>query len=379
MPAVDIVGLVGWPILDRIEAGPLSISPHGIGIAVGYLLGSWWMLREGPKRGVKDEHVGTIVLWALIGAIVGARGFYVAGHFGEFDSITDMLAVWRGGISLIGGIVGAMIVAYPIMRRYGYRFAQVMDSGAVGLAFGIGIGRIGDLVIGDHLGKPTDFLLGWAYKGGDLPGPWAEVAPGVWEAALPRGFSERLTEDGATLFDSARNVVQQGAGIHQTALYDMLIGLSLFAFLFWLSRKPRREGVLIATFAIWYGTGRVLTDFLRIDKTWLFGLTGSQWTAIGAITLGLGTLLWFAIRPKPEVVTVPADVLEEEEARVAVPERPTTAFTPPNEPTPPVPPAAFPGVALAPPSETATPEEQLETEKDEDEEPGGPSSSGPGA
>ncbi|HEX9823211.1 MAG TPA: prolipoprotein diacylglyceryl transferase family protein [Actinomycetota bacterium] len=374
---MDIVALVGWPILDRIELGPLSISPHGIGIAIGYLLGSWWMLREGPKRGVKDEHVGTIVLWALIGAIIGARGFYVLGHVGDFDSVADMLAVWRGGISLIGGILGAMIVAYPIMRRYHYRFAQVMDSGAVGLAFGIGVGRIGDLIIGDHLGKPTSFFLGWAFKGGDLPGPWAEVAPGVWEAALPRGFSERLTEGGATLFDSARNVVQQGPGIHQTALYDMLIALGLFAFLYWLSRKPRREGVLIATFAVWYGAGRVLTDFLRIDKTWLFGLTGSQWTAIGAITLGLGTLAWFAIRPKPEPEPVPVGGPGEDASLAATP---TTSFTPPAEPaTPPaepapgVPPAPFPGVPLSIPPEPK-PEEPEDADGRE-----GPSSTEPGA
>jgi phosphatidylglycerol:prolipoprotein diacylglycerol transferase len=323
---VDLLAVIGWPILDRIRLGPLAVSPHGIGIAVGYLAGSWWMLREGRKRGLAEEHVGTILLWSLVGAIVGARLFYVIGHFSEFDSLVDMLAIWRGGISLLGGIVGAMLVAYPFMRRFGYRFLQVMDSAAIGLAFGIFVGRIGDLIIGDHLGKPTDFFLGWAYRSGDLPGPWFETAAGEWVARLAGGFTETLSRAGATLVDRSGDVVATGAGVHQTALYDFLIAGGLFLFLSWLNRRPRREGVLIMAFAIWYGLGRIGTDFLRIDKT-ILGLTGSQWTSIAAVTISLVMLARYARRPLPE---------GEEPVPVAAGspdgEGRTTDFAPPPEP-----------------------------------------------
>jgi phosphatidylglycerol:prolipoprotein diacylglycerol transferase len=323
---VDLLGVIGWPVLDRIRLGPLPISPHGLGIAVGYLAGSWWMLREGRKRGLSEEHVGTILLWALVGAIVGARFFYVVGHFSEFDSIGEMLAIWRGGISLIGGIAGAIIFAYPMMRRFGYRFLQVMDSAALGLAFGIVIGRIGDLVIGDHLGKPTDFFLGWAYRGGSLPGPWFETAPGEWTARLSGGLTEMFSREGATLVDRSGEVIARGAGVHQTALYDFLIAIGLFLVLYWLSRRPRREGVLIMTFAIWYGLGRVITDFLRVDKTY-FGLTGSQLTSIAAIALSVFMLVRFARRPLAEAEPVHAGDGSDGDAR-------TTEFTPPAEPGP---------------------------------------------
>jgi phosphatidylglycerol:prolipoprotein diacylglycerol transferase len=324
-----LLGVIGWPVLDRIPLGPLAVSPHGLGIAVGYLAGSWWMLREGRKRGLSEDHIGSILLWALVGAIVGARFFYVVGHFSEFESFTDMLAIWRGGISLVGGIFGAIIFAYPLMRRFGYRFLQVMDSAALGLAFGIIVGRIGDLVIGDHLGKPTDFFLGFAYRGGELPGPWFETAPDQWSARLAEGLTETLSRQGATLVDRAGGVVAQGAGVHQTALYDFFIAIGLFLFLSWLSRSPRREGVLIMTFAIWYGVGRVITDFLRVDKTWLIGLTGSQWAAVGAIVVSLVALVRFARRPLREEEKVPtmggADT-EEPDGET------TTDFTPPPEP-----------------------------------------------
>ncbi len=331
--------MIGWPVVDRIRLGPLAISPHGIGIAAGYLAGSWWMLRHGRKRGLSEDHMGTILLWALIGAIVGARFFYVVGHFGEFDSFGEMLRIWEGGISLVGGIVGAIAFAYPLMRRFGYRFLQVMDSAAIGLAFGIIVGRIGDLLIGDHLGKPTDFALGWRYSGGTLPGPWSAVGDG-FGACLADGTAEFITREGATLVEGgacptalpAFPQQMTAAGVHQTALYDFFIAIGLFLFLFWLSRVPRREGVLFLTFAMWYGAGRILTDFLRVDKTW-FGLTGSQWTSVAAIVISLAVLLGYARRP---IVPPEGDEIDPETRDAAVEvepvARPSTDFTPPAEP-----------------------------------------------
>jgi len=337
---MDLLAAIGWPVIDRLELGPVAISPHGIGIAVGYLLGSWWMMREGPKRGMQEEHIGSILLWALVGAIVGARVFYVIGHASEFDSFTDMLAVWRGGISLVGGIFGAIIFAYPVLRRHGYRFGQMMDSAALGLAFGIAVGRIGDLVIGDHLGKPTNFLLGWQYSSGDLPGPW-QPGPQArqWTALLEGGQSQTIAPDVAILFDERGQVVQQASAVHQTALYDMLIAAALFAFLLLLNRKPRREGVLIAAFGICYGAGRIVTDFLRVDKTWVIGLTGSQWAAVGVVLASISALVWFAIRRPRDGVGPPETSGATPAGGTAplsgTPGSRSTDFTPPSEPTPP--------------------------------------------
>ena len=89
---------IGWPVLDRIHLfGDFAISPHGIGIALGFLFGAWILQHEGPKRGVSVEHINTMVFWALIGTIIGARLFFVIGHFSEFDGVGDMLACGTGG------------------------------------------------------------------------------------------------------------------------------------------------------------------------------------------------------------------------------------------------------------------------------------------
>ena len=256
-----------------------AISPHGIGIAVGYLAGSWWMLREGRKRGLGEDDMSNVLLRALIGAILGARFFYVLAHFGEFDRAIDMLKIWEGGISLIGGIFGAIIAAYPYMLKHRMGFLRTMDSAAIGIAFGILFGRVGDLIIGDHLGKPTSWALGLVYKGGaafrirvlDDPrevlrvfgrpvsggranGAFRHAARGEQPAAVrASGSTRRRCTTSSARSSCSRSSCGWPAGAGTRAM-------------------------LIAVFGLWYGAMRVLTDFLRVDKRF-FGLTGSQWAS----------------------------------------------------------------------------------------------------
>ena len=283
---------IGWPVLDRIHLfGDFAISPHGIGIAVGFLFGAWILQHEGPKRGVTVEHINTMVFWALIGTIIGARLFFVIGHFSEFDGVADMLALWNGGLTLLGGIAGAILINIPLFRRYHYSFFQVMDGAVIGLAFGIAFGRIGDLIIGDHLGKPTSWLLAFQYEGGNLAGFTCVEAS--CRATLEGDQVLTITHQVARLTSPTGRLLAEGVGVHQTALYDMFFATCLFLVLYALSRAPRRLGVLTLVFGAVYGATRVLEDFLRVDKR-VFGLTGSQWTGLTVSIVCIVTLIVWA-------------------------------------------------------------------------------------
>jgi phosphatidylglycerol:prolipoprotein diacylglycerol transferase len=296
---------IGWPILDRIHLGDtFAISPHGVGIAVGFLFGAWILGREAQRRGVLLEHVNQMVFWALVGAIVGARLFYVIAHWSEFASPLDTLKIWQGGISLLGGIAGAILVNIPLMRRYRYGFFQVMDGAVLGLAFGIAFGRIGDLIIGDHLGKPTSWLLSFGYEGG-TPAGFSCVA-GVCRETLQGGQQVEYTHGSARLLSATGQVLATGTGLHQTALYDMISATLLFLLLYVLSRGPRRQGILTLIFGAWYGAMRVVEDFLRVDKRF-FGLTGSQWTGLTVSVLCLVTLAVWAVRAPREPRVEPTE------------------------------------------------------------------------
>jgi phosphatidylglycerol---prolipoprotein diacylglyceryl transferase len=297
------IAAVGWPVLDRFRFGDdLAISPHGLGIAIGFMTGAWLFTRLAVRRGVPVEAANSVVFWSLIGALVGSRAAYVIAHLSEFEGPLDWFAIWRGGISLLGGIAGATIAnAVNIKRQaYRFRFFQIADAVAPGLALGITVGRIGDLIIGDHLGKPTSWLLAWTYEGGTLAPPF-RCAGEVCSAELQGSFTMTIDRTRAVLREAGR-VVAEGVGVHQTALYDMLLAGLIFAFLWWFIRSPRREGIVTLAFGLAYGCCRLLEDSLRIDKR--FGpFTGSQWTALTVALVAVGLLVWWATTKRPGPTT----------------------------------------------------------------------------
>jgi prolipoprotein diacylglyceryltransferase len=89
--------------------------------------------------------------------------------------------------------------------------------------------------------------------------------------------------------------------------------MGLVVLLVYVNGRPRRAGILFFTYVIWYGTGRIVTDFLRVENRF-FGLTGSQWTSILAVGFSIAMLVRFARRPEttesggpPEAGTVTVD------------------------------------------------------------------------
>jgi len=255
---VGVLAALAYDPLVRIEIGPLSISPHGIGIAVGFLIGARLMLPAAREKGIDEEQVYPLLTMAAIGAIIGARLAYVLNHPGDYDSPLEVFKVWQGGISLLGGFAGAIFLAGLGMRKRGISFWKLMDASAPGMALGVVVGRVGDIIVGDHLGKPTDLFFGYRCPGLDV------------DTASP---------------------CDPGVVVHQTALYDLLLTAILLAVLLWLRRKPRYDGFLILTFGAVYGAQRIFEDFLRDDVRRL-GLTGSQITAIVLVVVCGGWLVF---------------------------------------------------------------------------------------
>ena len=241
------------------------------------------MARRARKTGFDEDHAWNAAVVGILGAIIGARVAYVIGHSNQFNEPIEYLQIYKGGISLMGGLIGGFIAAWLYCRAKKLDFVRLADLGAAGLAIGTTIGRIGDLVIGDHLGRTTDGFWGWEYKGGELIS-----APPCDPAVYP----------------SANGCIQPGMVVHQTALYDSLWALVIFLVILRLERRPRPKGFLILTWAAMYSLGRILTDLTRVDKTWFgTGLTGSQLTAICVLVLSLFFLSRLRRAPKAAPVT----------------------------------------------------------------------------
>lgn len=289
-----MLAAISYDPLVRIELGPLAVSPHGIGIAIGFLIGARFMLPASRAKGMDDDVVYPLFTRAAIGAIIGARLAYVANHPGDYDSVVEALRIWEGGISLIGGFFGAILLALPKIRSSRLSFWKVMDAAAPGMALGVVVGRIGDLAIADHLGKTTDFFLGYRC-------PPLDVATG--SPCAPTDVATRTV----------------GAVVHQTALYDMMFAAVLLFVLVRLRRSPRFDGFLILVFAVGYSLARLIEDFLREDLRRL-GLTGSQWTALVTLSVCLFALVVLRRTPRwgrwDEVPAAAPTLSEDEPAAV---------------------------------------------------------------
>ncbi len=273
MRAVELLAAIGWKTIPRIDLGPLSVSPHGIGIAVGYALGGQLLAKRAERLyGIAREHIWNMLMWAVLGVIVGSRLFYVVGHIGDYipDRPLDIIMIQKGGIVLYGGIFGGILAAWPYARKHGIPFLKTLDAAAPAFPLGLIFGRIGDLMIGDHLGGPTNFFLGWRYEGG--------IGCNVFRDCLPD------------------RILPVGTVVHQTALYDLFIVLLLFPLVLAMGRRRRPDGWLISFAAVCYAVGRFFTDFARTaDSTGeappgFFGLHGTQWVSL-ALVLVAGTLL----------------------------------------------------------------------------------------
>ncbi len=298
MSTLTLMASVGWKVIDRFHFGSrFALSPHGLGIAAGFLAGAYiFVNREAPRRGISEETSNSLVFWALIGTIIGSRLAYVITHLSEFHSLGNVLAVYRGGLSQLGGVVGAIVACLPLLRRKRIPALPALDAAAIPIPLGVVIGRIGDLIIGDHLGKPTSWALAFRYHGGSLSG--YDCVRGLCSTLLSGGKTQTITAKGATLVGADGTVLDRGVGVHQTALYDLFIAMALVLFLVFLNRTLRRPGVLFLTYVAWYGSGRIITDFLRVENRF-FGLTGSQWTSVLAVTIAVVVLVRFAVSPLP--------------------------------------------------------------------------------
>ncbi len=279
---MSLLAYLDYAPVVRLGLGPVSVSPHGIATVVGFLAGARLLLGATRRLAMPDDLVYRALTRGAVGALIGARFAYVANHLGDFDSPLEWFAVWNGGISLLGGIAGGLALGLPVVVRDGHPLWPTLDAVAPGLALGIAVGRVGDLVVADHLGKPTGSPLGYLCTGADTASP----------CNAPVGHA-----------------------VHQPALYDLAAATLILAVLL-LGRRRRtpHPGTIALLFGALYGIARFTEDFFRIDETHGTGLTGSQWTALIVAVLSSSTLVRRR-RRRHDAEPTPGETVTSEAAR----------------------------------------------------------------
>jgi phosphatidylglycerol:prolipoprotein diacylglycerol transferase len=267
----------------------LGVSPHGVFAAVGIGVGAMLLNRELQRRApALTAAVDSALAWAIVAGIVGARSDYVLSHRAEFHSVASMVAVWDGGLALFGGLMAGCVIAGVLLARRRVHLPRLFDITAPLIALAIAIGRVGDLLIVDHLGRPpaSRFALGYRV------GVGYHLAPGYGTtSATPPGVGQSCRDVGAYF---------AGCTYHLTAGYD-LIGAALLAGLLFAAHKRLRlrSGSAACVFALWYGTQRLVVDRTRgVDERVVLDLSGTQLLAIVWIVIAIVLLILITARKR---------------------------------------------------------------------------------
>lgn len=266
-----------FPILAEPFGFP--IRAFGVMVALAFLAGYWFSMREARRTGQIDERViGDLLMWVLIGGLVGARLLYVIVRWDpDFKNrpIQEVLYIWQGGIVSYGGFIGAFLAGWIFTRRHRIPFLKLGDICMPGVLLGQAIGRIGCLLVGDDYGKVADGLP-WAIR---FPSP---KGPGdLFGITVPyRGHPPLLREE---LWDKY---------LHPTQLYMMAQAFCIFLILAWVARRKRFEGQVLFLALILYPIGRSICEVFRADDaergTYFGGaLSTSQLISIPVILIGI--------------------------------------------------------------------------------------------
>src|SRR5437868_653557 len=209
-PIPDVGGIPIFidPTLIRIDLPvfPIQITWHGFFTAVGTLVGIWLAVRWAVKAGFTEDDTFSVAMWGVIGAIIGARVFHVIDQWDFYakDPIS-ILKVNEGGLAIYGTIVGGPVAGALYAWRKKLNVARLADIAAPPLILGMAIGRIGDIINGEHHG------------------------------AHAQGFPL------AVVYTNPNTLGELGVPVHLAVGYELLMDLVIFAGLVWLARGVVRR------------------------------------------------------------------------------------------------------------------------------------------
>ncbi len=242
------------PIL--ISLGSFSLSWHSLFMAIAIVVGVWLPARLVAKAGLSVDTLYSLALWAVPGGIIGARLVHVIDYWGYYSANPGaILAFWAGGLALWGGILGGTLTAVIFARIRAFPLARYADPAALGLLLAQAIGRIGDVINGEHISKGTSLPWGVVYTHPGSPG-----------YGLPPS--------------------------HPAVGYELLMDLLIFGVLWKLRGRIRPDGSIFLLYLVTYSIGRFFLSFLRLDSnTVLLGLNQAQWLSLIVLAAALPLLL----------------------------------------------------------------------------------------
>lgn len=210
------------------KLGPISVHWYGILYGVGVILSIWVISQLDKKRHVFKDHnkIFDLLFWVfLVGVVLGGRLGYVLFYNPSFylQNPAKILAIWGGGMSFHGGLIGSFAIAYWYAKKHKIDFLKLADIAVIPGALAQGIGRIGNFINAELIGRPIN-NPDWAWIGGN--------------------FGDGILRYPSQLFQSFSLILLAGI-------------------LYVIYRKKPKKGTLLASYLILNGLFRFITEFWR--------------------------------------------------------------------------------------------------------------------
>jgi phosphatidylglycerol:prolipoprotein diacylglycerol transferase len=221
-----------------------TLHTFGVLLALAFLVALWWVVRAARRDGLRPDLLMSLGVWAIVGGILGAKLLLVLRTLPEYlaqpSELLSLAFVETAG-DFYGGFLGALAACaiyfwlHPELPAW-----RAADLCAPAIALGQAIGRVGCFMAGDDYGSPTT-----------LP----------WSVTYTDPYARRV--GGAPL----------DVPVHPVQIYESLVCLALFLFLWWLSRRKQFDGEIILTYALLYAIARFLLEYFRgdTDRGFVFG------------------------------------------------------------------------------------------------------------
>lgn len=255
-----------YPILFRI--GSFPVNTYGVFLALAFLCAIFVTVRLAARDGLPKEKIYDLCLWLLLSSLVGSKllMLFTEPEYRANPKLLFSLDFLRSGGVFYGGLIGALLTGFFLMRRWKLPWWKTADACAPGIALGNFFGRQGCFSAGCCWGKPTTL-------------PW-----GV-----------QFTEAGHEITG-----VPTGVHLHPTQLYESFAMLIVFFFLLWLHKKKKFSGQVILAYAVIYAMVRFMIEFVRDDPRGdvlgLTTLTGLSTSQLIGLVVGIGALILLIIR-----------------------------------------------------------------------------------
>jgi len=240
---------------NLLHLGPLLITWHGFFSAVGLAIGIWLTVALASGSSITADDIYTIALAAVPGGIIGARLLFAIENWHLFaNNPLGVLAINEGGISIYGAVIGGSLGGLISARFTKRPVPFIADRGAIGLIVGQGVGRIGDIINGEHHGLEAPDLS--------------------WSVT----------------YTNPNTLGELGIPVHLAVGYELAYDLLAGLVLYWVLRRQPREGMTYVAYLFLYGLGRMWIGFFRKDTDVFMGLGMAQ--TLGLISMIVGGI-WF--------------------------------------------------------------------------------------